>query len=100
MKKAKNIDQLIEETTVDCYDEYEQRMGFAGTLEDKLKFPFPAKVVGEKVMVTGLDQQSDDIEVICKRNNESYRISILNLEYDPKKVQGSEWIEAYRKWSQ
>ncbi len=99
MKKAKNIDQLIEEATVDCYDEYEQKMGFASVLEDKLKFPFPAKVVGEEVTVTGLNQQSNDIEVICQRNNKSYRINILSLEYDPKKVRGGQWIEAYRKWS-
>lgn len=95
-KKAKSIDQLIEEATVDCYDEYEQRFGFEGMFEDKLKFPFPAKVVGEKVTVVGLSHQSDSIKVICQRNDKSYRIDILNIEYDPKKVQGSQWIEAYR----
>lgn len=99
MKKVKNLDQLIEEATIDCYDEHEQRIGFFCTLEDKLEFPFPAKVVGEKVMVTGVSQQNSSIEAICQKGNKTYRINILNIECNPKKVQGSQWIKAYQQWS-
>lgn len=37
---------MIEEATVDCYGEYEEFAGMLATLEDRLEFPFEARVLG------------------------------------------------------
>ncbi|EKE14812.1 MAG: hypothetical protein ACD_12C00286G0002, partial [uncultured bacterium] len=46
MPNNKQLDNLIEEATVDCYDEYECLAGFSSYLGDKLLFPFSAQIVG------------------------------------------------------
>lgn len=92
------LDDLIEEATVDCYDDYECLCGFSETLRDKLKFPFKAKVVGEEVKVIDLDFEDEQIKAICVKQGKKYKINILDIEYDPKIVKNYQWIEAYRKW--
>jgi hypothetical protein len=98
MTKDKQLDDLIEEATIDCYDEYEQLCGFAAILPDKITFPFKAKVVGEDVGVIDIDMAENHIVVVCKRKNKKYTIDLLNVEYRKSDVIGSEWIDAYRKW--
>ncbi len=42
------LEELIEEATVDCYDESECLSGFAVMIEDNLEFPFVAKETHNK----------------------------------------------------
>ncbi|MBI3443060.1 hypothetical protein HY008_00110 [Candidatus Woesebacteria bacterium] len=49
MKQQKDLDSLIEEATVDCYDEEECRVGFLTSLQDNLQTPFEAKLKGRTV---------------------------------------------------
>ncbi|SRR5258708_5907284 len=93
------LDELIDEATVDAYDEYEQRTGFSTMIDDNVAFPFPARVVGEEVMVTEVTEDDNNILAICQRNNKEYRINILDLDADFSNVKGSEWIAAYRAWN-
>jgi len=44
---------MIDEATVDCYGEYEEFAGVLATLEDRLEFPFQAKVLGKRLMSSG-----------------------------------------------
>ena len=92
------LEELIEEATIDCYGEYEQINGFTCTLEDKLTFPFPAKVVGEEVEVMGIDMRGDEVIAVCKRKGKKHTVNVLDLEIDPNKIKGYKWIEAYRIW--
>lgn len=93
------LDELIEEATVDTYDEYEERAGFHATLGDKLVFPFPAKMMGEEIIVSGLDMKDEQrILAVCSRDGQEYRVDMLDLEIDGNSVKGSEWIAAYRRW--
>lgn len=90
---------LIEDATMDCYNRDEAMYGFLTVLEENLPFPFPARVVGEEVEVTGLDM--DEVESIvarCYRKGKRYKVSLSRIEYDPEEVEGSEWIEAYNYW--
>ena len=48
------LEELIEEATVDCYDEEEQHSGLLTMIEDEVVFPFDAKVIGEIVQITGM----------------------------------------------
>ena len=37
---------MIDEATVDCYDEYEESSGMLATWEDHLGFPFQIRLLG------------------------------------------------------
>ena len=50
------LDALVEEATVDAYNEEEQLGGFAVMIEDNLEMPFETKVLGVMVTVKGVTQ--------------------------------------------
>lgn len=99
MFDRKQLEKLIEEAIVDCYDEGEQRAGFHAMLENRLQFPFPAKVIGETVSVTGVLLSNGGIRAICKRKDKKHFIDILDIGFNAGEVKGCEWIDAYRQWS-
>jgi hypothetical protein len=92
--------ELIEEATVDCYDEEEQRTGILTMIEDNVVCPFQAKVVGEPVEVTGFEWPKVGLgyHAVCKRNGKEYRIDVNSLEFVDPLPEGYEWIEAYFSW--
>lgn len=44
----RDLDELIDEITVDCYDEDEQLQGFETALDEDASFPVSGTVVGER----------------------------------------------------
>lgn len=98
MDRPERLELLIEDATMDCYNLDEAVYGFLAVLEDNLHFPFAAKVVGEEVEVTGLDVEGGVIVAECRRKGIKYRVSLLSLEFNPERVDGSEWLEAYMRW--
>lgn len=94
------IATLVEEATVDAYDESEQVTGLYTMLEEHLVLPFQTTVLGVEVTVEELDLgEGDDIGVVCARGNERQRVGILDLPLPEPPPQGWEWIEAYRHWA-
>ena len=49
------IDEAREEACTDAYGDYEQHTEFMTALEEELKFPFSAKVLGDKVTVVAME---------------------------------------------
>jgi len=98
--QPRTLKRLIEEATVDCYDEWEQASGFLAKIQDHATCPVAARVVGEPVQVVGFDsaEGGTDIVALCKRQGKTYKIGVLSLEWDGKPPKGAEWIEAYRAW--
>jgi len=96
------IQELIEEATVDCYDEDEAMMGFEATLQENVTCPFRAKVLGEEVEVVDLrgSARGRGIDAICKKQGKEYPIDIRSLEWIDPRPKGFEWIEAYLSWSE
>ena len=93
------LDALIEEATVDAYDESEQMIGFHTMLDENLQMPFKTEVLGVEVMVEKLDLTDDNqIAVICTRGKSSQLIPILDLPLLKPPPKGAEWIDAYRRW--
>jgi hypothetical protein len=45
------LDELIEEATVDCFDEEEQASGFFAVIEDNLPLPFTTRILGVEASV-------------------------------------------------
>jgi hypothetical protein len=90
---------LIEEATVDAYDESEQAMGFHAMLSEHVDLPFKTKVLGLEVSVTDIELAEDDsIVAICAAGAARQRIGLLDLPLPAKRPDGAEWIDAYRLW--
>jgi len=90
---------MVEEATVDCYNESEQVSGWFTMIEDNLAVPFEAVVLGVTVTVERVDiTESDQIVAICSRERHRQSIPILDLPLPIPSPDGWEWIEAYRLW--
>jgi hypothetical protein len=104
-KKAADKDRarlraLIEEATVDCYNEGEEHMGFVNMIEENVVCPFKAKVIGEEVEVVevGGPEHGFGIDAVCRYKGKDYKLDINSLEWPKQKPEGFEWIEAYQAW--
>lgn len=96
---AKHLDELIEEATTDAYNESEQAGGFFAMIEENLSLPFVTRVLGLAVTVTRVEITSrDQIIAICMREKSTQAIPILDLPMPDPPPEGTEWIEAYRRW--
>ncbi len=93
------LEALVEEATVDAYDESEQATGFFTMIDEKLSVPFSTEVLGVAVTVERVDMtDADEIVAVCKRGGARQRISILELPLPSPPPDGAEWIAAYRYW--
>ena len=93
------LDELIEQATVDCYNDSEQVTGLFTMLEEHLGMPFQTNVLGVAVTITGVDlTTSDQIIAICQRDGHRQTIPILDLPLPTPAPSGWEWVEAYRRW--
>ena len=93
------LDVLIAQATVDCYNEDEELAGFAATIEDNLAVPFETTVLGVTITVRKVGQTESGIVAICVRGKHRQAIPILDLPLPDLPPQGVEWIAAYRRWA-
>jgi uncharacterized small protein (DUF1192 family) len=93
------LDNLIDEITVDCYDEDEQLMGFENAFDEDASFPCPGTVVGEDVEVLSVTTANNRRELIatCQRAGRRYEVALLDIELnaDPATTR---LLAAYRRW--
>ncbi len=90
---------MVEEATVDCYNEDEQITGLFTMLEDNLVVPFQAQLLGVAVTVESVDlTASGQIVAICSRDRVRQTIAILDLPLPTPPPAGAGWIDAYRHW--
>lgn len=93
------LDELIEEGTVDCYNESEQITGLLSMIDSNLELPFETDVLGMRVTVASVDLSSTETIVAkCRRGRMRQVIPILDLPLPDPPPAGAEWIEAYRRW--
>jgi hypothetical protein len=93
------LDALIDEATVDCYNEGKELAGFAVMIDDNLAVPFETMVLGVALTVEKIDQAGSGIVAICLRGKHRQAIAILDLLLPDPPPQGAEWIAAYRQWA-
>lgn len=94
------LEQLIEEATVDCYNESEECTGLFTMIEENLDIPFVTTVLGVAVTVTAVDITDDDrIVAVCRRGRDVLRIALLDLPMPDPRPSGAEWVDAYRLWT-
>jgi Calcium binding len=93
------LDELIEEATVDCYDEEEQASGFFAIIDDNLALPFMTPILGVETSVAAVVMDdAGRIKAVCERNGEQQRIDLIDLPLPSPPPSGAEWIAAYRRW--
>ncbi|MGO9977569.1 MAG: calcium-binding protein [Solirubrobacteraceae bacterium] len=94
-----DLDALIDEITVDCYDEDEQLTAFEAAFDEDATFPCRATILGEEVQVLHVDQGNGRRELIatCQRAGCRYEIALLDIDVhaDPATTR---LIAAYRRW--
>jgi hypothetical protein len=96
---AARLAEMIEEATVDAYDECEQATGWFTVLEEHLDLPLETCVLGSRVVVEAIDLREDNrIVAVCRRGREKQAIAVADLPLPTPKPAGAEWIEAYRHW--
>jgi hypothetical protein len=93
-----DLDSLIEEITVDCYNEDEQLAAFENAFYDA-NFPCPGTVIGEDVEVLSVSMSNRRQELIatCQRDGRRHELALLDvtLQADPTT---SRLLAAYRRW--
>jgi hypothetical protein len=93
------LDKLIEEATVDCYNDEEQLSGFFSMIEENLTVPFATRVLGVEVSVVAIEMDDDGgLKAACVRSGERQRIGLTDLPLPAPPPAGAEWIAAYRRW--
>jgi hypothetical protein len=92
------LDSLIEEITVDCYNEEEQLTAFENAFYDA-SFPCPGTVIGENVEVLSVSLSSRRQELIatCRRDGRRHELALLDIaiQADPTTAR---LLGAYRRW--
>ncbi len=100
-RRREVLERRIEEALVDAYHEDEEFLGFLYTLENKLRFPLQAHILGEMVEVVGLDERASEsrrgVVAVVRKGKRKYRVSLLDLDIDATGT-NREWLDAYRLW--
>jgi hypothetical protein len=91
--------EMVEEATVDCYNDSEKITGWFTMIDDNLAVPFEATVLGVPVVVERVDLSTDDrIVAICVRGPHRQSIPLVDLPRPAWLPHGWEWVEAYGSW--
>ncbi|MEU1600019.1 hypothetical protein ABZ468_46395 [Streptomyces sp. NPDC005708] len=94
------LEAMIDEATVDAYNEDEQLTGLFTVLEEHLDVPFTTVAFGVEVSVGGIDLTPDGrIVALCSGGRMRQLIGILDLPLPSPAPEGAQWIEAYRHWA-
>jgi hypothetical protein len=63
----RQLDKLIEEATVDCYNDEEQASGFFTMIDEGLALPFRTEVLGIEVSVIAIEMENDGgLKAVCE----------------------------------
>src|SRR5437879_13793402 len=79
LSKAR-LGALIEEATVDAYNDAEQVLGLFTMMEDNLQLPFETEIFGIKVTVERIDLTVGvEIVAVCKIRGKREKLSDMDL---------------------
>jgi len=95
------VQEAFENAIIDAYGDSEQHSGLLTMIENEVKFPFPAKVMGESVAVVGMEWPEDDefgLDLVCERGGRRHRIEARSVDLVPPFPEGHLYIAAYLDW--
>jgi hypothetical protein len=96
---ARELDALIEEVTVDAYNDSEQLTAFETAFDEVANFPCQGTVIGENVEVLSLtaDDGRRELVATCQRDGRRYKVALqeIDLRSDPATLR---LFAAYKRW--
>lgn len=94
-----DLNNLIDEITVDSHDEDEQLMGFEAAFDEDASFPCNGTVIGEEVEILSVTRGDNRSELIatCQRDGHRYEVALLDIDINADATT-SRLIAAYRRW--
>ncbi len=97
-KEKRIYEKIIEEATMDCYDESEQISGWACLLDDRIKTPCKCIVGNEKAVLEKIDTEDNSYVVIgiLRLNKTKIRVFIQDITFENSKAM--QHINAYKYW--
>ncbi len=100
-KDFSELDELIEEITVDAYGDDEQLWAFREAFEDDVPLPADAHVVGEPVSVVAVDYDGNERRGLfarCRKEDGSEHVVTACDLLFPKDSAAARHVAAYRRW--
>jgi hypothetical protein len=79
---GRDLDDVIETITIDCYGDDEEMGAFLQAFEDELELPFGAAVVGVAVEVVAVEHGGDvrrGLVARCRRDGRDYEVSLADI---------------------
>ncbi|MCI0721011.1 MAG: calcium-binding protein [Acidobacteria bacterium] len=95
------VRRAFEEAIIDCYGEYEQHSGLLTMIEQEVKFPFQAQVLGNIVKVVGMEWPDDDefgLDFVCEHKGKRHRVEARSVDLVSPFPEGHLYIAAYLDW--
>ncbi len=95
------VREAFDEAILDCYGEYEQHSGLLTMIEQEVKFPFQAQVLGDRVKIVGMEWPDDEefgLDFVCERKGKPHRVEARSVELISPFPAGHLYIAAYLDW--
>src|SRR5271157_1956499 len=100
-KSEEELNDLVDEITVDAYNDDEQLWAFRQVIEDEVDLPVDAFVLGEPVTAIEIDYDGNErrgLTARCLRDDGSeYGIGASDLVF-PEGSKAADYMAAYRTW--
>jgi hypothetical protein len=95
-----DLDELIEEITVDCHDHDEQLGGFETAFDNDATLPCPGTIIGQPVEVLAVATADGRAELIAtiRHDSQRYKIALLDITLDADPTT-TRLLAAYRRWT-
>ncbi|MDQ3632584.1 MAG: hypothetical protein M3417_15205 [Actinomycetota bacterium] len=95
----RELDGLIDEITIDCYDEDEVLTAFEVAFDEDARLPCPGTVIGEPVEVVSIGLRNGRRELVatCQHAGSRHDIALLDVDVDAHPAL-ARLIAAYRRW--
>ena len=100
-KSEEELNDLVDQITVDAYNDDEQLWAFRQVIEDEIDLPADAFVLGEPVTVMEIDYDGNErrgLTAKLRREDASEHIVSASDLIFPEGSKGADYMAAYRTW--
>jgi hypothetical protein len=97
---SSELDALIEELTIDCYNDEEQLTGLLTGAEEALVVGEIATIAGMEIRVVAVDCPTDirrGLTAVCERDGKRFELSLADLRFGDDSELGRV-TDAYSHW--
>ena len=99
-RRNSELDSLIADITVDCYNDDEQLTAFEAAFDNDATLPCSGRAIGEEVSVISIGMANGRRELMatCEHKGRRYQMALLDIELDGDPTTKT-LIAAYRRWN-